>query len=237
MIRISIVEDNASAAEKLESYIETYSRRHAEIFHIRLFGDALDFLDSYQSVYDIVFMDIDLPYINGLEAAHRLRKMDSTVILIFVTNMAQFAVKGYEVNALEYIVKPVSYPDFELKLQRAVNGCRKEKESLVITKQGGMVRLLLRDILYVEVIGHKLYYHTGTDIIETVGKLSDLEEKLYSKGFLRIGKGYIVNHRHVMSVEGYKLELDNEEILPISRAKKTQFMNELTENFGNGLTI
>ncbi len=72
--------------------------------------------EHYRADYDIVFMDIELPGINGMEAAHRLREIDQQVILIFVTNMAQFAVKGYEVDALDYIIKPAQYGPLSIKL-------------------------------------------------------------------------------------------------------------------------
>ena len=104
MFKIAIVEDNRAAMEKLQGYLERYAQENNEKFDIASFGDALAFLDSYRRIYDMVFMDIELPFINGMEAAQRLREIDKQVVLLFVTNMAQFAVKGYEVDALDYLV-------------------------------------------------------------------------------------------------------------------------------------
>ena len=107
MYKFAIVEDNEAAAEKLAGFLERYANENNEVFEIIKFHDALDFLDGYRTVYDAVFMDIEMPGIDGMEAAHRLRRLDQKVILVFVTNMASYAVKGYEVNATDYIVKPV----------------------------------------------------------------------------------------------------------------------------------
>ena len=192
----------------------------------------MDFLDGYRTVYDVVFMDIEMPGIDGMEAAHRLRRLDQKVILVFVTNMASYAVKGYEVNATDYIVKPVYYGDFELKLKRILAGYQAASEAILVVRQGGYVRLLLRKIHYIEVQGHRLMYHTEDGIVEGSGTLLETEEKLKDKGFLRCNKCYLVNQRHIIGVNGYTLMLMGGEELQISRPRKKAFMSELAEAMG-----
>ena len=109
MLRCAIVEDSPRELEHLKECLARYSAERDIPLETTAFGDAASFLEHYRADYDIVFMDIELPGINGMEAAHRLREIDRQVILIFVTNMAQFAVKGYEVDALDYIIKPAQY--------------------------------------------------------------------------------------------------------------------------------
>lgn len=233
MFKIAIVEDNHAAAEKLQGYLERYAEENGEKFDIAVFGDALAFLDSYRRIYDMVFMDIELPFIDGMKAAQRLRELDQQVILIFVTNMAQFAVKGYEVDALDYLVKPVHYGDFELKLRRAVSRLKDSQEAILVLRQSGMMRLKLQEIGYIEVRGHTLIFHTETGEITGSGTLHELEEKLRDKGFLRCNKCYLVNQRHIAAVQGYTLVMVEGEELMISRPRKKTFMSELAETMGN----
>ena len=117
MLRCAIVEDSPRELEHLKECLARYSAERDIPLETTAFGDAASFLEHYRADYDIVFMDIELPGINGMEAAHRLREIDQQVILIFVTNMAQFAVKGYEVDALDYIIKPAQYGPLSIEVQ------------------------------------------------------------------------------------------------------------------------
>ena len=233
MFKIAIVEDNGAAAEKLHGFLTRYATENNETFDITVFGDAVSFLDNYKSIYDMVFMDIELPYIDGMEAAKRLRALDRQVILIFVTNMARYAVKGYEVDALDYLVKPIHYGDFELKLRRAVLRRSGDQEAILVVRQSGFLRLKLQEIRYIEVRGHTLIFHTETDSIQGSGTLLETEEKLKGKGFLRCNKCYLVNQKHIAAVQGYTLVMTGGEELQISRPRKKTFMNEMAETLGN----
>lgn len=233
MFRIGIVEDHAAAADKLRSYLERYGAENGENFNISVFSDALEFLDSYKRIYDMVFMDIELPFIDGMEAARRLRNVDQQVILIFVTNMARYAVKGYEVDAMDYLVKPVHYGDFELKLRRALGRREAGQEAILVVRQSGFLRLRLREIRYIEVRGHTLIFHTETEQVKGSGTLLETEEKLKDRGFLRCNKCYLVNQMHIAAVQGYTLVMTGGEELQISRPRKKSFMSELAKAMGN----
>ena len=148
-MKIAIVEDNPASAEKLRGYLRQYGEENQKEFDITLFGDAVSFLDRY-SPFDMVFMDIELPGMDGMEAARRLREVDRQAILLFVTNMARFAVKGYEVDAMDYLVKPVQYGSFSLKLRRALARWEQTSETLLVSQPNGFQRLLLREIRYLD---------------------------------------------------------------------------------------
>ena len=106
-------------------------------------------------------MDIQMPDINGMDTARRLRGMDRNVLLIIVTSLAQYAIEGYEVAAMDYILKPVQYFSFAMKLTRAIWRLDADAgESLRVANSNGSSRIRLRDILYIEITGHTITYHT-----------------------------------------------------------------------------
>lgn len=138
MIEIAMVEDEAEAADLLRSYIDRYSKENEKMFAVTRYDSAIAFLTDYKPKFDLIFMDIELPDLNGMEASRKLREIDRTTALIFVTNMAQFAIKGYEVEALDFVVKPVSYYNFALKMQKAIDRIESNREREIhITLVGG----------------------------------------------------------------------------------------------------
>ncbi len=235
MINIAIVEDENAAADILSGYIAEYESTAGEDMRVVRFTNAIDFLSNYKANYDIVFMDIELPELDGMTASRKLRKLDRSTVLVFVTNMAQYAVKGYEVGALDYIVKPVGYYDFLMKLRRAINVVRsRDNRALSIVKAGGYVRLFVRDIKYVEVLGHKVRYHTADGgVTEEYSTLSRVEEKLRNDHFAKLNNYCLVNLAYITYVHGFTVRVGDEEIA-ISHPKKKQFMQILNTWLAGG---
>lgn len=227
MTNIAIVEDEEEFALALEKYLKRYGEENGTVFKIRRFVNALALLENYSADYDVIFMDIKMPYLNGMDAAHRLRELDANVLLIFVTNMTQYAVNGYEVDALDYIVKPVNYYDFALKLTRAVNRLRAKDETFItVPVSSGMIRLKPEQIRYVETQGHHVVYHTGKEDYSQYCSLKDAESKLKGYGFARCNSCYLVNLRYVKSVKGHIVNVDGTE-LQISQPKRKDFVQKL----------
>ena len=232
MINVAVVEDENSAAELLLSYFNTFTEKKDEQFHIVRFSNPIDFLTGYKPNYDLVLMDIDLPDMNGMDASRKLRAIDKAVTLIFVTNLAQYAVTGYEVDAFDYIVKPVSYYDFAFKLERAVERIkRRDLTKIPITVNDAVKCLTPSDIKYVEVIGHKLIYHTLEGNFETTGSLKDLEKKLTNTDFAKCNNCYLVNLSYVTGLQGFTVTVAGEE-LQISHPRRKEFKRALNEYLG-----
>ena len=124
MIHIAIVEDEKEFAQTLQDYIQRYMAETHTAIQTDTFHDGMSFLDEYSGKYQIVFMDIAMPHMNGMDTAERLRKVDSNVCLIFITSLAQYAIRGYEVEALDFIVKPVAYDLFKIRLEKAISRIR-----------------------------------------------------------------------------------------------------------------
>lgn len=235
MVKIAIVEDDSAAAKLLASYLDRFAREHDTAFEVSTYQDAVSFLDPYRPCFDVVFMDIELPHMNGMDAARRLRELDRQIVLVFVTNMAQYAVKGYEVDALDFIVKPVAYPDFAFKMKRVLNALKvsRERQIAIPLARKGMCRVSVSKLLYVEVANHKLRYHFADQILESGGALSKVEHELRTWNFLRCNSCYLVNPQYIEWVRGYTVKVGDDE-LQISHPKRKEFIKGLTEWLAKG---
>ena len=235
MINVAIVEDSDSDSILIENYIQRYSQQKKVEFNIKRFDEAISFLSEYREGYDIIFMDIELPNINGLEVAKKIRRIDKQVILIFVTNMAQYAVRGYEVDALDFIVKPVNYAVLNQKIDKSLKIIKvNQDDELVISRSQGFIRVLISEILYLEVTGHKIHYHTIEETIVATGSLTEYEKRLKNKNFMRCNNCYFVNPRYIKSIYGMTITMKNDDELLISHPKKKKFLKELADWLGQG---
>lgn len=227
MKNIVIVEDEDIAAERLSVYIRKYAEVSNQNFKVVRYRNAEDFIANYKPVYAVVFMDIQMPGMNGMDAAVELRKIDKTVSLIFITNLVQYAQKGYEVDAVSYLVKPVSYYDFSLKFCKALDVyIMNEERNITIKYRGGQCRISTDKLMYVEIMAHRLYYHLIDDVLEVTGVLTDVERELKDYGFLRCNKCYLVNPKFVVGINGFDLQVGNQ-TLRISRPRRAAFLAEL----------
>ena len=109
MYYIAIVEDEQEYAEQLQTFLEQYGDEHNLRFKVTVFGDGAEILEEYQPIYDLILLDIEMPQVNGMDAAERIRNQDQDVVMMFITNIASYAIRGYEVGALDYVMKPITY--------------------------------------------------------------------------------------------------------------------------------
>ena len=228
MKNIAIVEDQIQFATTIKEYIQTFSKNNNEEFNVIHFSSAVDFLKDYKPIYAIVLMDIQMPQLDGMEASFKLRQIDKSVPLIFITTLVQFAQKGYEVDAVGFLVKPVTYYDFSMKFRKALDIYMTiEAKNITIDTPNGIYRTSSDKIMYVEIINHRLYYHLVDGVIEKTGVLKEVEKELQKYGFLKCNQCYLVNPRFIISVKGKELLVGHIR-LQISRPKYNTFMMELT---------
>ena len=235
-IKIAIVEDEQASRDMLARYLHDYGTEENVDLTVTTYRDGDCFLTNYgKGKYDIVFMDICMPGTDGMSVARKLRETDTEVLIVFVTTMAKFAVEGYDVNAFNYIVKPVTYYDFKLKVDKAVKKLVGNDKKLRVLSEGEHIWINQRDIVYVEVIGHNLIYHTTKGDYTIYGSMKQAEQTLGATNFARCNYCYLVNLAYVDGVKGYDLNLSDGTVLRISQSKRKVFVQTLTKYFGGNL--
>lgn len=227
-MRIAVVEDNLKYTEILRNYLSQYQQDSATELEVTCYPTADALLAEYDFLYVIILMDIELPGTNGMEAAQRIRARDREVIIIFITKMAQYAIEGYKVQAMDYIVKPITYKDFQMKLDRAVSKAGNRMDyDILVPVSGGFQRLSVKELMYVEVLGHSLIYHMDSGNLETRSTMKEAEKALKDCGFLRINNCYLVNPRFVTAVDGLFMNVGRRrDRLRIAKARKRDIMIE-----------
>ena len=233
-MRIAIVEDEARYMEQLRDYLRKYQSEFDRNLEVTCHENGINFIHSFRSQFDIILLDVAMPYIDGFETAQKIREQDSEVVILFVTNQAQHAIRGYEVDAMDYILKPISYFAFSQRLNRAISRVsRREEPYLLLQLKSGPRKLKINHIFYIESSGHNLVYHTLDGDFTILGSLKDAEERLAKYNFLRCNKGYLVSLRHVDNVQNGCAVVNGQHLL-ISRPRKAAFMESLTNFLGGG---
>lgn len=230
MIRIAIVEDNERDYKELNDHIIRYGKEKAMDFDIKYFSDAVGFISDYQFEFDLIFLDIMMPDLSGINAAKKLRKIDDGVCIVFVTNMPQFAIEGYDVNAYYYLLKPLIYSDFAKKFGNVLTYILKETSGdfLFLEPPFEKRKVLTKEIKYIEVFAHDVVFHLFNEEIHVRGTLSEFEKKLDPSKFCRINSCYIVNLAYVTSIKNMSVYIDDTE-LRVSYTRKKVLIKALAK--------
>ncbi|MBO5328122.1 MAG: response regulator transcription factor [Clostridia bacterium] len=227
MYNVAIVEDDKNQSKVLKDYIIRYGTENKRTFNITCFYDASSFFKSDSFSFDVIFMDIELPDGNGMEVVRKMRETNKKTLVIFVTNLAQYAIKGYEVKAFDFIVKPVSYYNFVLKMVSVLDCLSISRDIEVLLKTNeGIVKLKTSDITYIEVVGHYLTYHTLNGVYVCSGSISSAANELRSFGFSFCNRCYLVNLKYVTKITQSEV-IVNGEGLVLTRHKRANFLKDL----------
>lgn len=232
MIHIALVEDDAKDRRTICEYAGRYCAENGETLRITEFENASVFLTNYTPIYDIIFMDIQMPLLDGMQAAKQLRQVDENVPLVFITNMSNFAVRGYAVNALDFVVKPVVYLSFSTMFARAVQAAKARTDEIMLRTTKGSVRIRLDSISYVESSGHQVTYHTDKGDLKVWETLKEQENRLPPGRFARCSNYCLVNMKYIDGVKGSSISVGGTEIA-VTRTQKKEFLDRLLRYYGN----
>ena len=233
MNKVLIVDDESIIREGLRSF--PWKR-----YGCRLVGEAEDgeegLLLAEVLQPDIVVCDIKMPGMDGISAAREIRKTDRDVVIIFITNMAQYALKGYTVQARSYILKPVNYYGLSMELQEAIDyinrNRRQNGRALLLPSGGGIDRVNLSDITYIESQRHNLFIHTTGGVLRIRESMNAMEANIDDPAFARCGVSFLINLAWVSGITEGREVLVGGDRVPISRQKYKDFMAALSEYLG-----
>lgn len=234
MLTLAIVEDDPVCAAQLKENAERFCREHDIALQLTMYTDGLEIAEHYRPVWDAIFLDIKMEHLDGMAAAQRIREQDPTVLILFITSMARYAIHGYSVEALDFVLKPVNYPKLAMRMRKIVDiVASREGRSIMISEDGNMHRIPSSQILYIEVANRHLHIHTPERVFVTNGALSRLEQQLEGLPFARCSQSYLVNLHYVRRIEKNTV-LVQDDALPVSRSKQKSFLNALSDYVGGG---
>lgn len=235
LIRIAIAEDENECAEKLESFIHRYVQENGLQAQVTRFEDGLELVEAYNAQWDILFLDIQMRHVDGMAAARKIRKQDTEVLIVFITNLARYALQGYEVDAADFILKPLRYDRFCVRMDKlaALIG-RRQDVSVVLPLPDRKVKVSAAEILYAEVYDHDLRVVTARENYILRYSLQELEKALEGQPFSRPNRSTLVNLRHVTAVEKDSLRIGGQEIV-FSRPRKKAFLQDFSDYLGGAL--
>lgn len=227
MIRIAVVEDDDQYASTLLAFLKQFEKESGQAFKVTRFQDGADIVARYAQQFDLILMDIEMEKMDGMTAAEAIRRVDRDVVIIFITNMMHYAMKGYEVEAFDYVLKPINYYAFSQRLTRALERMVKRKSKVLFVSHYGNLKKISTDQLkYIEIHNHNIEYHTTSDILSTRGTLKEMEQELAGFPFFRCNSGCLVNLDYVSELRQNEI-LIGDEWLPISRTRKKAFLDAM----------
>lgn len=236
MLHIAVCDDEESFVQNLKEQLMRYAQECAQQIRVTVFYDGSELVNGYDPSIDLVFLDIQMNQMDGLAAAERIRQMDGEVGIIFLTTLTRYALEGYKYQATNYIIKPMKYARLKAEMDRWMQRRpAKESPSLVVVNDSGRYRVLLKELKYVETFNRNLLLHTEKENILCYRSMKEMERELAGSGFVRCHTSYIVNLFFVKGVKKLEIELLDGAQLPISQPKRKEFMEKLTEYWGDQL--
>lgn len=218
--KVVIVDDEYLLADLIETYLAKFD----EFEIVGKFNDPTLALNTIKAnKIDLVFLDIEMPTMSGVDLA---RFIPDRAKIVFTTAYSEYAVKGFEINALDYLLKPISFARFTESIHRFLDAHKdtqtsiKDDHYLVLKSDGDLYRVPAQKIVYIQSLREYLKYQLAGKKLIVYGSLTREEENLATIGFLRIHKSYLVNKNHISRISGNQVFLSTEENIPIGRAYK-----------------
>lgn len=227
-MQIAIIDDTEKDIQTIKDYtLKYFSHNHPGVpltIHEYLNGETF-LMDFSQYAYDLIFIDYYMEKLSGLETAHLIRKMDVSVLLIFITASPDFAIDSYRVKACGYLLKPITYDDFSETMSLNTQNSLKKTQFVEFENGGNPVRVFLKDIIYCDISGHYAQIHTSDKTIRirmTFSKLTDTISPFSE--FLLCYRGCTVNMKHILRIENQTFLMTNGERIPFRKKEQNDIM-------------
>lgn len=236
-MRIAVCDDEEVFRNMLMDCLQG-CRILAETPEILQFSSGEELLEAYEKneKFDLLFLDVEMKGISGLETGNRIRKLDSDALIIFVTSHRQFVPDAFRINAFQFLVKPVKQEDIDKELERAVEKIKKNKGLYQIEHKGGVHIIEIKDILYVDVLLREISIHTTHGIYKKNGKLKEEIKVFQPYDFVQYSKSGIVNMENITGIEADELIMRTGEKVRMSKNYKSEVRKRLSLYIG-GRTV
>lgn len=223
MLKIALCDDSPIELSRIESFISGYKTKSKDEIYFETFSDPVAFLSKISSgtFFDLIFLDVLMPVINGIDVAKEIFKHNKLTQIVFLTSSREFAADSYSVSALDYIIKPITEESLDRAMEKFFERYRKIKsDELVIREKSTISRIPLHNLSYVEVLDHHLIYHMSNGYtIRCRQSLNDIEDMLVKNGkFIRTSRSFIINMDYVAAIEPGNMVMEDGGSVAISRA-------------------
>ncbi len=219
LINIAICDDEKIQVQLLEKYANNWASKNNINTKIEFFyrAESFDFSWSMDKKYHILLLDIQMAGMNGIELAKKIRKEDKFLNIIFITAIADYIGEGYDVDAINYLIKPIEEKRLYECLDRAMQRIPREEKIILVDIDGETIRIKQEDIFYIEAFSHSIDIDTKTKKYSTRKNIGIIEKELDEKSFIRCHRSYIVGLKHIKKIGKTDIELDNGSVIPVSR--------------------
>lgn len=235
-LNIALCDDDEQSIIRIEEYVRKFFQGRQISIDFFRFTDGAALLDGYPGELDFLFLDIEMPFVDGMEAAREIRKRDNHVIIVFISNFEKYAIQGYEAGAWRYLLKPITWERFQRELQVPLEWClTKHEEPLYIRNDSGVFSIPIDEIRYVTTYKKGIEIHTAKDTVRSSQSLSSLETKLLSHNFFRCHSGFLVSFDNIRYIGRESLTLKDGTVIPVSKHRRRALMQEFTSYAGEFL--
>ena len=236
IVHAAICDDEAVFRSQLSALLVKHSieQEYECVIHEYVSGE--DLLANLDPRTQLLFLDVGMPGITGIETARKISETPQNIITIFVTSMPQYAIDGYDVHAFAFLTKPLRYSRFSEVVSSALERISQTGSRRILIKQGQDTLIVpTADIYYIESFAHRMKVALRDSELMTAASMKDFEKDLNGCGFFRIYRCYLVNCRHVISVHDQRVVLDNRSDIPLSKQRRLDFLKELDRLIGTWL--
>lgn len=223
MIRIAICDDEKNMSDHIKTITSDFFRKKNREIHIRTFAGGEELL-NYDGQIDILFLDIQMKDMNGMETARKLRAGKFRGFLIFITVLKEMVFQSFEVQAYDYLVKPVDEKQFERTMERCLASMQNTGEDSLLVQKGYEGRIIRTDeIVFCEIIDRKIYLNlVSGEVVDYYERIENLETKL-DDHFFRCHRSYLINLKHLKGYKNGTAYMDNGREIPVSRLRSREF--------------
>ena len=223
MIRIAIVEDEKKERAQLQAFIQRFSNENNVEIKTEEFTDGIQLIQEYERNFDVLFLDIEMEKLNGIDTARKIREKDKEVIILFITNLFQYAIEGYEVEAMDFVVKPVNYLAFSSRMNKVLKKLDQKTCHLIpfqVKKE--TIMLNAHDIILVETNNKKTIIKMGIEAVNCSESMQEVQKKLEAYGFYRCHSGFLINMNYITKLNSETVVVQKYEV-PVSKHRKKDF--------------